>query len=480
MGRIIKFIFLAIGSFLILWQFFPSVILAPYNSMTHFPVTANGQYILDENDPEYIEGSSDIKFKHVEIDPVFHSEGASVADINKDGLNDIVTGHFWYEAPNWTRHVICAPLKNSINIPKLSDHIRIYFADDDGSENPLEFFLGSKKDIWSEAYPLAFFSFHEDVNNDGWVDVIALDITTRGFYWFENPQNVEGPWKEHFVLDFTRNESPVFGDVLGTGTKQVITGASPSRNETGNLFAVDFPLDGSFKIHPIGAEVEGRNNGASLLSHGLGFGDVNSDGLQDIIYGSGDGFINKDGVEEDVQQMYPEGGWFEQQISQTGERSWKWHLIDPFVAMAQIQVVDVNEDGKNDLISGAAHDVGLFWFEQGDNVDQWIPHVIDDSYTQIHATEMADIDGDGELDIVAGKTPLAHFGLKDIDEYGTPYIYWYKKIKNENGDVRFERHFVSDNAGVGRQFTVHDIDKDGLLDIAVGSREGIHLYLQQK
>ena len=479
MKKIIKIAVFVIVLLLFLWEFFPALILAPYNSITHYPITANGQYILDQNDPEYFEGSSNIKFRHIEIDPVYNSEGASVADINNDGLKDIVTGHFWYEAPNWARHVIRMPLQNSINIPKLSDHLRIYFSDDNGVSAPLDFFTGSKRNIWSEAYPLAFFTFHEDVNEDGWIDVIALDITTKGFYWFENPKGVDGEWDEHLIMDFTRNESPVFGDVLGTGKPQIITGAAPSKDETGKLFAVELPGNDDELIHHVGAPIEGRNNGASLLSHGLGFGDINGDGLQDIIYGSGEGYINKRGVAENTLRPYPEGGWFEQQINADGSRSWKWHLIDPFVAMAQIQIIDVNEDGKADLISGAAHDVGLFWFEQTDN-DKWIGNVIDDSYTQIHATEMADIDGDGELDIVAGKTPLAHFGFKDIDEYGTPYIYWYKKIKTGDGDIRFERHFVSDNVGIGRQFTVDDINGDNLLDIVVGSREGVHIYLQQK
>src|SRR4029079_1997434 len=32
------------------------------------------------------------------------SETAAVADINKDGRLDIVSGENWYEAPSWTKH----------------------------------------------------------------------------------------------------------------------------------------------------------------------------------------------------------------------------------------------------------------------------------------------------------------------------------------------------------------------------------------
>ena len=149
------------------------------------------------------------------------------------------------------------------------------------------------------------------------------------------------------------------------------------------------------------------------------------------------------------------------------------------VSFSQIQVLDVNEDGKNDLISGMAHGRGLFWFEQDDN-DKWIRHLIDDTYTQLHATEMADIDGDGRMDIITGKTPLAHMGLKDPDEFGTPYLYWYKIIKTVDGKPVFERHLIDDNVGVGRQISVVDINNDGLLDIASGTRYGVHIFLQER
>ena len=467
MSKMIKILMAVFVVFLLVAEFSSPLILSPTAGFFINPSSStNGLYIIDENDNEYIEGSSNIRFTHIELDDEYNTEGASVADINNDGLWDVVTGHYWYEAPSWQRHMIRAPLQDAVGIPKLSDHIKIFIES------------GGKKDIWSKAYPLAFFSFHDDVNKDGWVDVIAVDITSAGIWWLENPKGAEGEWPQHYIMDFSRNESPIFADVLGTGKPQVITGAAETADASGKLYAIEFPENGSFEIHTIEAENEGRNTGATLPTHGLGYGDINGDGLMDVVFGSGEGFLDREG-NPDERQSYDEGGWYEQQMSADGVRSWKWHVIDPMVSLSQIQVIDVNGDGKDDLISGMGHGRGLFWWEQAEN-DQWVAHLIDDTYTQLHATEMADIDGDGAEDIITGKTPLAHMGLKDPDEFGTPYLYWYKIINNANGEVRFERHLIDDSVGVGRQITVTDINNDGLVDVASGTRHGVHIFLQQR
>ena len=31
-----------------------------------------------------------------------------------------------------------------------------------------------------------------------------------------------------------------------------------------------------------------------------------------------------------------------------------------------MHVIDVNGDGRNDVVAGAGHDYGVFWFEQGE------------------------------------------------------------------------------------------------------------------
>lgn len=465
--KLIKVLLAIVIVFLLCWEFAPSIILGPYNNMS--PVTTsstNGRYIIDVNDNEYIDGTSNISFEQIALDRQYHTEGASVADINNDGQMDIATGHYWYEAPTWERHTIRATKQDAVSIPKLSDHIKIYL-DSAGEQN-----------IWSKAYPLAFFSFHDDVNKDGWIDVIAVDITSAGLYWFENPKGVEGEWQQHLIMNYTRNESPVFMDLLGTGKPQVITGAADSEDASGKLYAIEFPENGGYEIHTIEAENEGRNTGATLPTHGLGVGDINGDGLNDVIFGSGEGFLDKQGNAA-PRQSYDEGGWYEQHIAADGTRSWIWHIIDPSVSFSQMLITDVNNDGRNDFISGMGHGRGLFWFEQlADN--EWNRHIIDDTYTQLHASEMADIDGDGVNDIITGKTPLAHLGLKDPDEFGTPYLYWYKIINAQGEKPRFERHLINDTVGVGRQVTVADINDDGLLDIASGTRYGVHIFLQHR
>ena len=58
---------------------------------------------------EIVDGRADsgpIVWKKITVDKIFRSEGAAVADVNRDGKLDILVGDFWYEAPDWKRHQI--------------------------------------------------------------------------------------------------------------------------------------------------------------------------------------------------------------------------------------------------------------------------------------------------------------------------------------------------------------------------------------
>ena len=42
------------------------------------------------------------------------------------------------------------------------------------------------------------------------------------------------------------------------------------------------------------------------------------------------------------------------------------------------------------VLAAAAHDYGVFWFEQGEN-GQWTRHVIDNAWSQGHASTLVDL-----------------------------------------------------------------------------------------
>ena len=53
-------------------------------------------------------------FKRIQLSDQFWCEGAGFADFNRDGVNDIVSGPWWYEGPGFTkRHEIYAPKSTS-------------------------------------------------------------------------------------------------------------------------------------------------------------------------------------------------------------------------------------------------------------------------------------------------------------------------------------------------------------------------------
>ena len=93
--------------------------------------------------------------------------------------------------------------------------------------------------------------------------------------------------------------------------------------------------------------------------------------------------------------------------------------------------------------------------------------------------ELADIDGDGLLDIVSGKRFWAHGPSGDAEPNAPPALVVFRLTRNGSA-AKYEPQLVSDIGGVGTQVTIGDLNQDQWPDIVVGNKLGTFVYLQKK
>lgn len=152
---------------------------------------------------------------------------------------------------------------------------------------------------------------------------------------------------------------------------------------------------------------------------------------------------------------------------------------------------DINGDGLNDVVTALnAHSWGMAWYQQvrdGAKIT-FIKHtVMTDKpegnpygvcFSQPHAMSCADIDGDGIKDIVTGKCFYAHNG-RDPGAEQPAVLYWFKTTRYKEGTTELMPYQIDNNSGVGRQISTGDLNGDGKMDIVVGNKKGVFVFIQK-
>jgi hypothetical protein len=164
-------------------------------------------------------------------------------------------------------------------------------------------------------------------------------------------------------------------------------------------------------------------------------------------------------------------GWFEGKADKT-IGNWQFHSINLSDPCSHMQVLDVNNDGKNDVVSSSAHALGVWWHEQLDGLN-FNTNLISNTTSQTHSTIMADINGDGKKELITGKRYLAHNG-NDAGDSDAPILLYIEFTPGKQ--PYFKEHIIDYDSGAGLNIVVEDMNKDQKPDIVIANKNGVFLF----
>lgn len=315
------------------------------------------------------------------------------ADLNGDGLPDIVTGKSWYRNPGspsgvWER--------NDIG-PGIENMAVVFDFDGDGDKD----ILGNqgKTFVWAENRGGGSFRIHRGiapVTSGGKGDflqgskVIRLnqgnrlgvvlswhkgeDLPGEGTQLFRISATVTDTWAWEKLSDTTNAEQVAIGDIDGDGIEDIHLGTYWIRQESGGNWR-------TFQAVKLGAS-KARPDRVALA-------DIDGDGDLDVVIAC-----------EHGKRLV----WGECPVNPTS--SWPEHLVSTDYLMMSMDVGDLDGDGDIDIVGGEHKGKGrAFVFENERSGEVWRVHDVDaGDYPGLDhhdGTRLIDIDNDGDLDIVS-------------------------------------------------------------------------------
>jgi hypothetical protein len=344
--------------------------------------------------------------------PSTQQTGAIVADLGKDGTNGFVLSFrqtapalVWYRrtAHGWDRYV-----------------------------------------IESNYLPVEAGGVVCDVDGDGHPDIIfGGDWQSDEVWWWENPYpnfDPKVPWKRHLIKKggATQHHDQAVGDFLGTGKPQLAFWNQGDKS----IFLAEIPADprhaDSWPLTKIfsGEAGEGHDN-AAHYAEGMTVCDIDGDGKLDLVAGNL-WFKHRGGKKFDAIQIGPIGGRI---------------AAGKFKPGKYPQVVIAPGDGSGPL---------RFYECVGnpENSHDWVGrNLLKRDMIHGHSLQVADIDGDGHLDIFGAEMAKWTESRKDPDNpNATAWILF--------GDGKGNFRETVFSTGVGfHEAQVADLNGDGLPDI---------------
>ena len=266
-----------------------------------------------------------------------------------------------------------------------------------------------------------------DVDGDGDTDLVTPHYDEGTVVWYRNPARGGGGWTPVEIGRPGTAHDVEVGDVDGDRRLDVVT-----RGHAGptTLFRQSDP--GSWQAVTISA---------APSSEGTALGDLDRDGRLDI-----------------VQNGY----WLAAPADVTAGHAWTRHTFAPgwdegFVA---VTVADLDRDGRLDVVLARSESEGrMAWYEAPPDPRSggWVEHRIDDDVDFVHTFEVADMDGDGDDDVVFAEMQQSSRRRVGI-------------FRNDGGGRAWS--YVALSGGGSHNVRVADIGMDGDLDVVGANWQG--------
>ncbi len=349
----------------------------------------------------------------------------------------------------WQKHIIEDDMSTTVSVD---------VADMDGDSKPdLLVTNGGRNQIilylnefpqWNKTIidnVMAPFAYTGDIDGDDTLDVVACHYMANDIVWYENNYPT---WTKHMIDENTNWADYIIVVDLDNDDKlDVVTAVTTSYyNHIGDIVwyennhpdwtkhIIESDINGTAFLNVTDIDGDGildllathdgahkvilyktEDNGLSWTKYtiddnlqyawGLNSGDIDGDDTMDVVATTGGPYFNGSDVV-----------WYE-----NNHPTWTKHVIDTNLPGANnIEVNDVDGDGKMDVISEGFVSDDVVWYEN----PTWTKHIIDANLDGPRVFALADLDEDGSNDlIVPGKNNVVWYknpyNLVDVNDYWT-------------------------------------------------------------
>ncbi|WP_179007633.1 T9SS type A sorting domain-containing protein [Winogradskyella forsetii] len=325
-----------------------------------------------------------------------------------------------------------------------------------------------------------------DLDGDGDIDVAAAIQSENKVVWYENTDGLGTFSVENVLSDTVESVTKVsIADFDGDGKLDVIA-ASINDNEinwfqnigSGNFTSeifVDTFLGGVRSLRPADIDGDGDLDFTTITSNdnnikwynnidGLGnFSPYtitkNIDGGKTVFAGDLDGDGDSDLLS--ASHWDDKIAWYENKDGQGDFDDTQLIISETINGASGIFAADIDGDGDNDVVAASSLDNYIVWFENTDGLANFgSPQTIDDAMDSVSKVYVIDIDNDGDMDVFA---------------IGRGKITWYENTDALGAFIKSEIDSINNFTMFALDFG--DLDSDNDLDLAVASNAGILYYL---